>query len=242
MSEEITQQEELNQETPEEQSLEGQEQPQEEHSPAEQSKAKPTPQESWKQLRERAERAERAERELERRLQEVEQRQKELAKPKEPDYEYGDDDLIEGKHLKKEREAIKKELTSYQQRLEEMTTETRLKTNYPDFETVVSQDGIEKLRKLYPSIAASINSNPNLYEKAEAAYAAIKQLGLYENKEFEKDKQKAQANMAKPRALGSISPQQGETPLQKANMFADGLTPDLERKLRKEVEEAIRKR
>lgn len=206
--------------------------------------SKPSPQESFRQLREQKERAERERDDLMRRFTEIESRQKELSqaaqKPLDPDY--GDDDLIEGRHLKKEREAIKKELDSYRSRMEELSTESRIKNNYPDFEGIVTNHSIEQLRKLYPSIAASINSNPNLYEKAEAAYAAIKQFGLYERTEFNKDKELAQKNQQKPRTVSSLNPQQGETPLSRANAFANGLTPELERQLRKEVEDAIRSR
>ena len=205
--------------------------------------AKPTPQESFRQLRERTERAERERDDLSRRFKDIEDRQNQLAQASAAaDPDYGDDDLIEGRHLKKERAAIKKELDGYRNKMEEISTESRLKNNYPDFEGIVTNHSIEQLRKLYPSIAASINSNPNLYEKAEAAYSAIKQFGLYERTEFNKDKEIAQKNQQKPRTVSSLNPQQGETPLSRANAFANGLTPELERQLRKEVEDAIRSR
>jgi hypothetical protein len=54
------------------------------------------------------------------------------------------------------------------------------------------------------------------------------------------DKLRAQKNAAKPKPLASVNPQQGDSPLSKANAFANGLTDDLKKQLRKEMEDARR--
>jgi len=51
-----------------------------------------------------------------------------------------------------------------------------------------------------------------------------------------------QANTAKPRPLTSVSPQSGESPLSRANAFAEGLTPELKKNLFKEMQEAKKNR
>ena len=55
---------------------------------------------------------------------------------------------------------------------------------------------------------------------------------------IEADKRKAQENSAKPRPMASVSPQQGESPLSHANAFANGLTPELQKQLWKEMQDA----
>ena len=55
------------------------------------------------------------------------------------------------------------------------------------------------------------------------------------------DKAKAVINAQKPRPLTSISPQQGDSPLSKANAFANGLTPELQAQLLKEMKQSMKR-
>ena len=151
------------------------------------------------------------------------------------------EDLVEGKHLKvyaKQLREMKKELDQYKQQSYEQSTEARLKAQYPDFEKVVSVEMLTKLREAYPEIAETINSAPNLYNKATAAYTIVKKLGLYIPENYEKDQTQVAANTNKPRSSQSVAPQQGESPISNANAFAQGLTPDLKNKLYKEMLDA----
>jgi hypothetical protein len=95
---------------------------------------------------------------------------------------------------------------------------------------------------MYPELAETLGSSSNLYGKAVSAYTMIKNLGIYQEDQYSPDKQKAQANAAKPRPLASVGTQQGDSPLTRANAFAEGLTDDLKRQLRKEMAEAIKRR
>jgi hypothetical protein len=52
---------------------------------------------------------------------------------------------------------------------------------------------------------------------------------------YESDRLKALKNSQKPRPLASVSPQQGDGPLSKANAFANGMTAELKEQLRKEM-------
>jgi hypothetical protein len=56
------------------------------------------------------------------------------------------------------------------------------------------------------------------------------------------DRAAAQKNASKPKPLASVSPQQGDSPLSRANAFANGLTPELQKQLRQEMEEARKNR
>jgi len=66
----------------------------------------------------------------------------------------------------------------------------------------------------------------------------VKKLGIYKPDNYEKDRAHVATNANKPRSSASISPQQGDSPLSNANAFADGLTPELKKKLYAEMLEA----
>lgn len=152
-----------------------------------------------------------------------------------------DDEVVEAKHVKQLANELKKvrdEINNYKQQSTDMSAETKLKIQYPDFDKVVNQDNLNSLREAEPEIAASLHYNPDLYVKAVAAYKAIRKAGIYVEDTFMSEKQVAHKNAAKPRPVSSLSPQQGESPLTKANAFAQGLTPDLQKQLLKEMNDA----
>lgn len=200
---------------------------------------------NMKRLREKAERAERERDELLRRVQEMESQHSNTHDEQEDEVPLGPDDLAEGKHLKSYGRKLKKleeELRNYKQQTTELSVETRLKVQYPDFDAVVSKESIDQLRTQYPEIAATLNSSSDLYSKAVTAYTLIKKLAIGTDDPYKQDKALAQKNAAKPRSLSSISPQQGDSPLSHANAFANGLTDDLRRQLLKEMTDAMKNR
>lgn len=150
------------------------------------------------------------------------------------------DALVEGKHLSKVNKHIKKleqQLYQYQQQTALQATEMRLKTQYPDFDKVVSKDNLESLRMTYPEIAQTLNANTDLYAKAVSAYTMIKKFGLAETDDYKQDIELIKKNASKPKPLASINPQRGDSPLAKANAFATGgeLTPELKAQMLKEM-------
>jgi hypothetical protein len=215
----------------------------------EQKKESPA-QDSFRELRMKAEKAERERDELLRiiREQESQRSQVKSAEPEEDnEVNLGNDDLVEGKHLSKVGRQIKKlqqEINQYKQQSSEVATEVKLKTLYPDFDKIVSRENIESLRVSYPEIANTINSSSgDLYSKAVSAYTMIKKLGIIQEPVvdiYKEDKERAQANAAKPRPLSSVSPIKADSPLSHANAFAKGLTKELQEQLRREMEDARR--
>src|SRR5215831_198773 len=191
-------------------------------------------------LREKAERLERERDEAIRYAQQFQQPQQQ-APVEDDEVLLKPDELAEGKHLSKVQKQVKKleqQLKQYEQRSTEMTAEARLKAQYPDFDKVVSKDNIEMLRMTYPEIAATLQSSPDLYNKAVSAYTMIKKLGIEPQQDlYEKDREMAQRNANKPKPLASLSPQQGESPMSRANAFANGLTDDVKKQLYKEMME-----
>lgn len=205
----------------------------------------------WRELREKSSRAERERDEAMRRLSEYERMLAQQASqpkpqeaPEDDDIKLGDDELAEGKHLSKVGRKIKKleeQLKQYQQQTTIQTTEARLKATYPDFEAVVTRENLEKFSAQYPELSSTINTSSNdIYAKAVSAYTMIKKFGITTEPVYEAEKIQAQKNAAKPRPLSSVSPQQGESALTRANAFANGLTNEVKEQLRREMEEARR--
>lgn len=227
--------------------------------------AKPTPQQSWKELRLKAERAEKLEKERDQyfnMLKQIEQealkyqQQQATALESEPEEEFDinnlpDDDLIEGKQLKqilsqeqKRRAQLEYNIKLQQKYTQEAAVEASLKARYTDFYDVVTPENIAALRESEPDIAESLNLNPSLEKKAVGTYNAIKKLGIYQGSgdQYMQEKVRAQQNASKPRPLNSIAPQNGSSPLDQANAFAGGLTKELKAKLYAEMREKARSR
>jgi len=199
------------------------------------------PQESWKKLRDKALAAEKRAAELEQALAQAAKQQPQPAQEEEEaEISVDADALVEGKHLSQVNKHIKKleaQLNQYQQQTALSATEMRLKTQYPDFDTIVSRDNLESLRLAYPEIAQTINSSSDLYSKAVSAYTMIKKLGINEDNEtFDAEKEVIHKNANKPKPSALLKPQQGDSPLTKANAFAQGpLTDDLKAAMLKEM-------
>lgn len=197
-------------------------------------------------LRQKAERAERERDEYQRRLAEYEALQAKAQQHQNDDDEdlrINPDELAEGKHLAKVAKKIQRleqQIKSYQQQSSVSTIETRLRTEHPDFDRIMTRDNIEALAAADPELAATINANPDLYTKAVTAYRQIKRLGIVSDPAIEYDKQRIAQNSMKPKPVASVSPQKGDSPLSRANAFANGLTDDLKKQLWKEMQDARR--
>lgn len=173
-----------------------------------------------------------------RRLQEYER----IPKQQKTDDDLGmaPDDIAEGRHFNKlyeQNKILKQEIEAIKSKTLEETAEARIAAKYPDFYTIVNSDSMTALRQADPEMADTLNDGKDLYKKAVSVYKAIKSLGIQTNG-TEADKRKAQENSAKPRPMASVSPQQGESPLSHANAFANGLTPELQKQLWKEMQDA----
>lgn len=161
------------------------------------------------------------------------------------DFMLGNDDIAEGKHLNsltKQIKSLKKELQQYKQTSAAMTEEAMIKIKYPDIDKVVTSDNIAILRQLDPDFAEMMDTSSSFKAKAISAYKKIKESGIYQEDTYGNDKAVAMKNAAKPRPASSVSPQQGEGPLSRANAFANGLTEDLKKELLKEMNEAMKRR
>ncbi len=153
------------------------------------------------------------------------------------------DDLVEGKHLSKvarEIKSLKQQLEASQQQSYMTNTEARLKAQFPDLDKVLTPDNIETFKYAYPELAATVDSTQDIYTKAVSAYTMIKKFGVYQEPGVNPEKEVAKRNAAKPRPLTSVAPQQGDSPISRANAFANGLTKELQEQMWKEMSQARR--
>lgn len=206
---------------------------------------------SMRILRERAEAAEKRSLELERMMQmNMSQQQNnkiQIADNDDDDFDINDDTYIEGKHLKKYVKNLKQELKNTRKQFEEYNqqnaitqAEMRLKTQFNDFDVVVSKDNLEKLQQQKPALYRTILANTDIYDKGYAAYELIKHSGIIADQYQELDK-KVEENKSKPRSAANASPQSGDTPLTRVGDYDRRvLSEERKEQLRRQVEEAKR--
>lgn len=157
---------------------------------------------------------------------------------KEEDYGIDDDDIVEGKVVKKlfkELDTLKK--TYEQEKLQNIPD--RLKNKFSDFDQVVTKENVEKLKQSEPELYASIISGNDLYTKGVSAYKALKRFGIAEGDDVEDTKSRIAKNQSKPMSTQAIK---GQSSLSDGNAFAKGLTPELRKQLQKEMSEAVKAR
>lgn len=179
---------------------------------------------------------------LEERLKKTEELVKEYNNPQQQtpappqEEELGADDLAEGRHLKKLEAKIEKLL--YQKELEAVPD--KLKGKFSDFDQVVTKENLEKLKETEPELYQTIRSGTDFFAKGVAAYKTLKSLGYAEDQEnIMKQKDQVQSNHKKPLSAQAIK---GQGALHEANVFANGLTPELKKQLQKEMSEAVKAR
>lgn len=201
--------------------------------------------ESFREMREKLEYERRLRQAYEERLRQQEQL---LAQQQHPEEDYdisiGDDDIAEGKVIKKlsqkqqkEREADRKKYEEQISNMKTMITEQRLLMEYPDFRQVMTTDNLQKLGQLKPHLAKSILANPDTYEAHKTAFEAIKDYVLkQEDKEAELKAQQEKIAANKTRAVPTTSgvSNPSASPLSKAHAYATGLTDQRKRELYEE--------
>lgn len=187
--------------------------------------------ENFLRLREAKEQLEKENREL----KEAYQRQQSS------DMEIGDDDIVEGKVVKKlynELGELKKFKEVYEQE-KAASIPDRLQNKFEDFNRVVTEENIEKLKHTEPEIYASITAGDDLYAKGVSAYKTLKALGIVKEDPYQQEKAQISQNHGRPVSAQAVKGQGG---LADANIFAKGLTPELKKQLQKEMQEAIKAR
>jgi len=187
---------------------------------------------NFRSLKEKADRErDRADRERERadRLENEIRRQQQYSQPhqsqaeQEVDERLNEEDLVTGKHISKVEKKYKKEINQMREELaqtKQQIADSVLRANYPDIAKVITADNIRRLAEEEPELAQGLDGISDYTTKVQATYKSLKRLGIYTEDNYEKDRDRVQKNASKPKTLSSISPQQGDSPLARANVFA----------------------
>lgn len=195
---------------------------------------------NFARLRRKAELAEMRAAELERKMQEYE------ASKKTPKDEFDDLDQIANDDLLTKEQSIKlarkyaREMIEESRRKEEQESlPDRLLSKFPDFESVVSVENVEQLKKLEPELAQALAVTKDPYAQAVAAYKYIKK--FVPNAEYsEMEKNQAKKNMSKP---GSPNQYGSQSAVHQANNFVQGkLTAEQKKKYFEEIMASKRSR
>lgn len=146
---------------------------------------------------------------------------------------------IEKKYSKKTSD-IEQKLARLEAENAALTTKSMLRNKYSDWDSIVNSENLAKLSREFPQLGKTLDSTNDMYAAGESAYLMIKKFGITQDEPDNYDEEKAiiQKNAKKPRTIASLNLQQGESPLSKANIFAAGMTKDLEKQLWKEMQEA----
>lgn len=228
--------------TPEQQTV--QEQPQEQKTEQKIEKAQD---DNWRQMRHRLGEIERENQELKQYLSSINKQSEQL---EQEDYlDIKDDDFVEGKHVKKYVKSIQRDLQETKKALQEFnrqsaetTAEIRLKTQFSDFDSVVTKENIQALASSKPSLYRSIMANPDLYDRGFSAYEMIKNSGVIQDKYLDVDK-RIEDNKNKPKSASVMNAQASESPLSRTGDYDRRvLTEERKEQLRRQVEEAKRNR
>lgn len=208
-----------------------------------QPNSKPSPQESFSEIRRKAEQLQRERDEAINTLKRIEeyalaqqQQQQKAPEPQSPSYE--DDDYVEGKHLRHEINALKNELSSYRQQYQTSSIESQLRSKYTDFDKVVTADNISKLRELRPEIAQSLHQTPDLYNKAAATYTILKEMGIYQPDVYNPDKERSEHNIQKPRPTATL--QRNDSPLSNAGEFRSSLSEERKKEIWAQMQRTLK--
>jgi DNA repair exonuclease SbcCD ATPase subunit len=222
-------------ETEEQDSAEDNQQEYDEEVVEQESKKQRPNSENIRALREDRERLQRERDEYYRRLQELEnQRAPQQAPQQEPYTPPAPDDLVEWRQVERELKRRDEENERYRKQMEMASVEARLKSQFPDFDSIVSSENINRLNMEEPELAKSIGSNQDPYTQAVAAYRAIKRISPSHDA-YRDEKEKITKNNSKPRPSNATS----KSPLTNANAFGKGLTAEQKRAIYKEMQDII---
>lgn len=210
---------------------------------------------SWKDLRDKADLADKYQRERDeyaRVLKYIEEQALMHQRNQQPQQEeesfdvnkFSDDDLVSGRDLKKayeveerKRKKFYEDVQRQQRESQQVSIEQQLNRKYEDLYDVINESNIAKLKEIRPGLARSLHMNDNYKEKVEETYLALKDLGIAKSNSQSNDysDNKINRNMSKPKSSNSVFPQSGDSPLNQANLFQNGFTKDVQKKLYKEM-------
>jgi len=218
---------------------------------SEQSHAKPTPQESFQEMRAKNDRLQKERDEALLTLRRIEEyalqqqqqqalQQEQYKKPEPvPEPDLDDDDYVEAKHFKSKISNLEKQLSQFQQQQQSSSIEMQLRAKYPDFDRVMTYENIAKLREARPEIAQALHQSSDLYNKAASTYTILKEMGIHQDSSYEPERERAQHNFNKPQTASSLK--KTESALSHASEFnGNRLTEDRKKEIWLQMQRNLR--
>lgn len=139
------------------------------------------------------------------------------------------------------RADLKRELEQYKKQQETASIPQKLAQQYPDYNQVVNQDNILKLVQDDPETAQDIEAlQSDPLRMSRLLYKTLKHKYGINIKEAEESMSKKEHPLPKEKTPSSSSAVPKRSALSEANAFANGLTPELKKRLWQEMNEAER--
>jgi len=206
--------------------------------------------ESKKREQERAERAEYERDQMLRYVQslnnpQVQQPQQQPTQQQRNALGLGEDDFVEPKHVNHIHdsvEGLRQEVNEWKMRNEETTADLKLRSEFNDFNDIVTSKNVEELLGQYPEMSEIVRGQAPLYTRGKATYRLIKKfMSEKANKAVTQSTQKTiEDNFNKPRPAVTAAPTKtADSQLNYANLFANGYTEEVSKFLRKQMDDAI---
>jgi len=142
-------------------------------------------------------------------------------------FQIGDNDYVQGVHLKKQFEAMEAKQQRHLDELKERTINASIAVECPDYDKVVTPENLAVLEKAYPQVAATLNASTDKYNNRKTAYTLMKNLGIASSQSHDKAVAQAKVNSQAPLPSTSVKQQQGGGgPISHLNSFADSSAPE----------------
>jgi len=163
---------------------------------------------NWKNFREARKREREEKLQLERKTQEQESQMaamkaamESMIKPQTESVELSDDDILNQK-VAKALQAERDRFTTEQRLKEQQELPYKIRSVFPDFEQVCSQENMDYLDYHYPEVSKALESMPDGFEKYATIYKAAKR--FLPNTNAQKEVDKAKANLSKPQSISKV--------------------------------------
>lgn len=160
------------------------------------------------------------------------QQYQQQVQPQEERINIEDDALIEGKQLKKYIQQLENKFTKNLQQVNrhaiESAAEARLKSQFSDFENVVSVENIKNFAAIYPEEYRSMQSNPDIYAQGKTAYTMIKNLGILDvntpqpQRNYQDTDRRIANNLSRPRTASQVGSQPDSSTLGSLGSYSNG--------------------
>lgn len=175
--------------------------------------------------------------------EEMRQELERLRKPPEPEsppVELPDDEWVTGREAKSfaadyVKKAVQDQLKAALAQQDESTAEDRLKSKFSDYDKIVTDSAVNKLKEEDPDFVEAIRtSKASTYQKGAAVYNYLRRL-VPSQTLVEENQKRAEANSKKPRPLDAVG---RSSPLAAIDANGGSLTPELKRSLYEDMKRA----